>query len=91
MFDRINDERLLAGKKPIGFLNQILINTQKYSQMYFLLVTTARKLPTQKQITDGSNPGCGTPGFKAAKGWDTVSGMGSPQFPKLRDLLVGLP
>jgi tripeptidyl-peptidase-1 len=24
MINRINDERLLAGKKPIGFLNQIL-------------------------------------------------------------------
>jgi tripeptidyl-peptidase-1 len=27
-------------------------------------------------ITVGSNPGCGSPGFPAAKGWDPVSGLG---------------
>ncbi|KAM0245886.1 hypothetical protein ACHAP5_005036 [Fusarium lateritium] len=75
MINRINDERLLQGKKPIGFLNQILY---QHPEVF-------------TDITDGSNPGCGTAGFKAAKGWDPVSGMGSPKFPKLRDLLVGLP
>ncbi|KAF4446831.1 hypothetical protein F53441_9535 [Fusarium austroafricanum] len=75
MINRINDERILAGKKPIGFLNQILY---QHPEVF-------------TDITDGSNPGCGTNGFKAAKGWDPVSGMGSPKFPKLRDLLVGLP
>ncbi|KAF4990835.1 hypothetical protein FGRMN_8216 [Fusarium graminum] len=75
MINRINDERLLAGKKPIGFLNQILY---QHPEVF-------------TDITDGSNPGCGTAGFKAAKGWDPVSGMGAPKFPKLRDLLVGLP
>ncbi|KAI7760778.1 hypothetical protein ACKAV7_003508 [Fusarium commune] len=75
MINRINDERLLAGKKPIGFLNQILY---QHPEVF-------------TDITQGSNPGCGTAGFKAAKGWDPVSGMGSPKFPKLRDLLVSLP
>ncbi|KAF2167214.1 hypothetical protein M409DRAFT_66238 [Zasmidium cellare ATCC 36951] len=75
MITRINDERLLAGKKPIGFLNQILyLHPEVFTD-----------------ITQGSNPGCGTAGFQAAKGWDPVSGLGSPVFPKLRDLLVGLP
>ncbi|KAF4501947.1 Tripeptidyl-peptidase I precursor [Fusarium agapanthi] len=75
MINRINDERLLAGKKPIGFLNQILY---QHPEVF-------------TDITQGSNPGCGMAGFEAAKGWDPVSGMGSPKFPKLRDLLVGLP
>ncbi|KAF4335790.1 tripeptidyl-peptidase I precursor [Fusarium beomiforme] len=75
MINRINDERILAGKKPIGFLNQILY---QHPEVF-------------TDITEGSNPGCDTQGFKAAKGWDPVSGMGSPQFPKLRDLLVSLP
>ncbi|KAJ7732811.1 hypothetical protein B0H14DRAFT_3517549 [Mycena olivaceomarginata] len=27
------------------------------------------------QVVDGVNPGCGTPGFKATKGWDPVTGF----------------
>ncbi|KAK9420506.1 putative Peptidase S8/S53 domain-containing protein [Seiridium unicorne] len=75
IISRINDERILAGKKPIGFLNQILY---QHPEVF-------------TDITDGYNPGCGTQGFEAGKGWDPVSGLGSPNFPKLRDLLVGLP
>ncbi|KAH7175335.1 peptidase S8/S53 domain-containing protein [Dactylonectria macrodidyma] len=75
MINRINDERLIAGKKPIGFLNQILY---QHPEVF-------------NDITEGHNPGCGTQGFQTAKGWDPVSGLGSPKFAKLRDLLVGLP
>ncbi|KAF7187867.1 Aorsin, partial [Pseudocercospora fuligena] len=75
MISRINDERLLAGKKAIGFLNRILY---EHPEVF-------------NDITEGSNPGCGTAGFEAAKGWDPVSGLGSPNFSQLRSLLVGLP
>ncbi|KAJ3549709.1 hypothetical protein NM208_g376 [Fusarium decemcellulare] len=75
MINRINDERILAGKKPIGFLNQILY---QHPEVF-------------TDITEGRNPGCDTQGFQTAKGWDPVSGLGSPKFTKLRDLLVGLP
>lgn len=27
-------------------------------------------------ITNGTNEGCGSPGFQAAQGWDPVSGLG---------------
>lgn len=27
-------------------------------------------------IVSGSNPGCGSPGFPTAKGWDPVTGLG---------------
>ncbi|KAH6616788.1 peptidase S8/S53 domain-containing protein [Boeremia exigua] len=75
VISKINDERLLSGKRPIGFLNQILY---QHPEVF-------------NDITDGSNPGCETGGFQAAEGWDPVSGLGSPNFPKLRDLLVNLP
>ncbi|KAI1846330.1 hypothetical protein JX266_007535 [Neoarthrinium moseri] len=75
MINRINDERLLAGKKPIGFLNQILY---QHPEVF-------------TDITVNNNPGCGTEGFQAAEGWDPVTGLGSPKFPALRDLLVNLP
>ena len=34
-------------------------------------------------IVKGSNPGCGTQGFPATKGWDPVTGLGAPNFPAL--------
>ena len=27
-------------------------------------------------ITNGTNPGCGTEGFEAVEGWDPVTGLG---------------
>ena len=32
----------------------------------------------------GDNPGCSTNGFKAATGWDPVTGLGTPNFAKLK-------
>ena len=40
-------------------------------------------------ITTGNNPGCGTPGFNATQGWDPVTGLGTPNFEKLRALVTG--
>jgi tripeptidyl-peptidase-1 len=42
-------------------------------------------------ITQGSNPGCGTQGFSAAKGWDPVTGLGTPNYPEMLDLFMSLP
>jgi tripeptidyl-peptidase-1 len=40
-------------------------------------------------ITVGSNPGCGTDGFAVAKGWDPVTGLGTPNYPALLKLFTG--
>lgn len=34
-------------------------------------------------ITMGGNQGCGTAGYTAVPGWDPVTGLGTPNFPKL--------
>ncbi|MCJ1416494.1 hypothetical protein MMC32_002832 [Xylographa parallela] len=73
--NRINEERLLFGKKPIGFINPAL-----YSHPEVL-----------NDITCGSNPGCGTNGFEAVPGWDPVSGLGTPNFPRMLALFLSLP
>jgi tripeptidyl-peptidase-1 len=39
-------------------------------------------------ITEGTNSGCGTDGFSTAPGWDPVTGLGTPIYPKLRDVLL---
>ncbi|TDL29664.1 tripeptidyl peptidase A [Rickenella mellea] len=69
----LNDARLSRGLPPLGFLNPFL-----YS----------RGLTGLTDITVGSNPGCGTPGFNATKGWDPVTGLGTPNFGKLKELVL---
>ncbi|KAF9266299.1 tripeptidyl peptidase A [Marasmius fiardii PR-910] len=67
----LNDARLQKGKGPLGFLNPLI-----YS----------KGVSGFNDITTGNNPGCGTPGFNARKGWDPVTGLGTPNFKKLKDL-----
>lgn len=71
----INEERLAQGKNPVGFINPTL-----YSNPQIL-----------NDITNGTNPGCGTVGFDTAPGWDPVSGLGTPNYPKMLSLFLSLP
>lgn len=48
----INEERLAVGKSPVGFINPVLYENPQ----------------VLNDITDGSNPGCGTNGFSAVPG-----------------------
>ncbi|KZP06107.1 subtilisin-like protein [Athelia psychrophila] len=73
----VNDARLAAGKKPIGFLNPII-----YSESF---------QAGFNDIVRGSNPGCGTPGFSTAQGWDPVTGLGTPNLEALGPLFLALP
>ena len=65
----INDVRLQNNKPPMGFLNPFL-----YSNANSLY-----------DPTTGYNEGCGEPdrGFYAMKGWDPVTGCGTPNYPAL--------
>ncbi|KAF8259695.1 hypothetical protein EI94DRAFT_1614660, partial [Lactarius quietus] len=42
-------------------------------------------------ITSGSNPGCGTGGSPAMVGWDPVTGLGTPNFDKLEQIIDDRP
>lgn len=54
----LNDARIAAGKPPLGFLNPLIYS--KGTKAF-------------NDITIGSNPGCGTEGFKCGVGWDAGS------------------
>ncbi|KAF8914260.1 subtilisin-like protein [Gymnopilus junonius] len=69
----LNDARFKAGHKSLGFLNPML-----YSKGFEGL----------NDITIGHNSGCGTTGFNATEGWDPVTGLGTPNFFKLKDIVV---
>ncbi len=71
----INEQRYNAGKKSVGFLNPTL-----YANPGVL-----------NDITQGGNQGCGTPGFQSATGWDPVTGLGTPNYPKMLNLFLRLP
>ncbi|KAK5116014.1 hypothetical protein LTR62_000470 [Meristemomyces frigidus] len=75
ILNRINEERLAVGKGPVGFANPVL-----YAHPEVL-----------NDVVNGSNPACGTEGFRAAKGWDPVTGLGTPRFPEMLELWLGLP
>jgi tripeptidyl-peptidase-1 len=71
----LNEARIAAGKGPVGFLNPTIY---AHPEAF-------------NDITLGGNPGCGTKGFKAEVGWDPVTGMGTPIYPKLLEIFMGLP
>jgi tripeptidyl-peptidase-1 len=71
----LNEARIAKKKGPIGFLNAVFY---AHPEVF-------------NDITVGSNPGCGQPGFEAQPGWDPVTGLGSPNYPKLLELFLSLP
>jgi tripeptidyl-peptidase-1 len=81
MITLINDARLAAGKKPLGFLNQALYSLD--AAVWNDIVTGDNKCTSDSYY-------CCTEGFAAAKGWDPVSGLGSPKFQALKQALVAL-
>jgi tripeptidyl-peptidase-1 len=71
----LNEARIAAGKGPIGFLNPTLY---AHPEAF-------------NDITVGGNPGCGSDGFKCAPGWDPVTELGTPIYPKLEEVFLSLP
>ncbi|KAK0243100.1 tripeptidyl peptidase A [Armillaria nabsnona] len=74
IFALLNDARLTKGLPTLGFVNPLLYK-DKISATF-------------NDITEGNNPGCGTPGFNATKGWDPITGFGTPNFGWLKELLA---
>ncbi|KAG6830402.1 hypothetical protein H0H92_000898 [Tricholoma furcatifolium] len=68
----LNDARLAANKPSLGFINPLIYANPNGFN----------------DIVSGNNPGCNTNGFSAAAGWDPVTGLGTPDFLKLKALLV---
>jgi len=64
----LNHELLSAGKQPLGLINPWLYANP---QMF-------------TDITSGSNPYEKCDGFQAAKGWDPVTGLGTPLYNKMK-------
>ncbi|KAB8356425.1 hypothetical protein FH972_024008 [Carpinus fangiana] len=71
----INEARLAIGKSSVGFINPVA-----YAHPGAF-----------NDIVVGGNQGCGTAGYQSVTGWDPVTGLGTPNFPKLLKIYLGLP
>ena len=77
IFANINNERLAAGKAPLGWLNPfIYANPQCFND-----------------VNDGSKNNCysGYDGFSALNGWDPATGFGTPIYSCLSAAAAALP
>merc|ERR1711972_1193698 len=77
IFGLLNDLRLQNGKAPLGYLNPFLY---EHADAFF-------------DVTSGSSSGCGffSKGWPATKGWDAVTGLGTPSYDRLAKAVSELP
>lgn len=102
IINRVNEERIAVGKKPVGFVSppsppsppclppkhlsranccvSVQLNPTLYAHPEMF-----------HDITVGNNSGCGTPGFYASKGWDPVTGLGTPNYPAILKQFMSMP
>ena len=73
----LNDVRLRAGKKPMGFLNPWLYSQAGPTTGAFYDITSGAN--TQTPCTEG---------YPATPGWDAISGWGVPNFAVLKKLAL---
>eukprot|EP01117_Protostelium_nocturnum_P011410 TRINITY_DN413_c0_g1_i1.p1 TRINITY_DN413_c0_g1~~TRINITY_DN413_c0_g1_i1.p1 ORF type:complete len:551 (+),score=210.31 TRINITY_DN413_c0_g1_i1:79-1731(+) len=67
MVSLLNGERLKVGKSPMGFINPFLYKVADIKDSYY-------------DVVKGNNADGDCPGFDAVKGWDPVTGLGTPNF-----------
>lgn len=77
IFSLLNDLRLQAGKSSLGFLNPLIY----------------QNAAAFNDITSGNSNGgdCAGNGWPAKKGWDAVTGVGTPNYAKLAKVVAALP
>ncbi|KAF1990476.1 subtilisin-like protein [Aulographum hederae CBS 113979] len=68
----VNDALIAAGRPTLGFMNPWL-----YKKGYKAFT----------DVVEGNSAGCNTTGFPAQKGWDAVTGWGTPYFPDILAVL----
>lgn len=71
---RINEARLNANMSTVGFINPAI-----YANTSIF-----------NDITVGNSTGCQTSGFAASKGWDPVTGLGTPDYPTMLDYFLSI-
>ncbi len=73
----LNDYQIQATGKPMGFMNPLLYQMFASDPTIFTDVTVGDNLCTE----EGCSASC--QGFYTAKGWDPVTGLGTPHYAKM--------
>jgi hypothetical protein len=81
----LNNERLAAGKPPLGFLNSLMYQLAVQVPEAFNDVVVGFNRCGALETT----PVCCAYGYEAAPGFDAVGGLGTPNFPVLRGTSAG--
>ncbi|OAR01405.1 hypothetical protein LLEC1_04070 [Akanthomyces lecanii] len=75
IFTRINEERIAAGKKPLGFVNPAIY---QHPEIFNDITEGDQSLGGPNG--DSQPSACGNKGFSAVAGWDPVTGLGTPNY-----------
>jgi len=86
MITIFNDDRLNNGLAPLGFINPLLYHIWQDDATNFNDITIGEN-GGNHYVGDGA---CTKFNFYATTGWDAVSGLGSPNFGKLRESIRNL-
>lgn len=83
----INAERAKAGKPSIGFINPVL-----YQNPDMLNDITIGNQEKGRDRSNSTAPeACGSKvGFTASKGWDPVTGLGTPNYPEMLKVFMSI-
>ncbi|PRP87952.1 tripeptidyl-peptidase 1-like [Planoprotostelium fungivorum] len=87
MLTHINSERLSLGKSPLGFVNPAIYHAARAVKGAFNDITTG---DNRCLTSPPEKPVCCPSGFQASAGWDPVTGVGTPNFDKLKEALVSM-
>jgi len=79
----LNNARMNAGKAPLGFLAPTLYQAYAANANAFKQQTTGNNKCTESC--------CAQYGYIAAKGWDPVTGLGTPNYPAILSYVMSLP
>mmetsp|Transcript_33937 Transcript_33937/g.73160 ORF Transcript_33937/g.73160 Transcript_33937/m.73160 type:complete len:414 (-) Transcript_33937:55-1296(-) len=72
----------------VGLLNDLRLASNKPPLGFLNPLLYSHLAPALNDITQGQN---GYPGFQALKGWDPVTGFGTPNYAKLKTAVDALP
>ncbi len=81
----INEARMGMGNSSVGFISmwRFLVISGEGPNADLLTDPTLYAHPyLLNNITSGSNPRCGNEGFDASPGWDPITGLGTPSYPR---------
>ncbi|KAH9886516.1 Tripeptidyl-peptidase SED1 [Xylariomycetidae sp. FL2044] len=89
----VNDERLRAGKGTLGFVNPALYY---YAHAHYAHYAhdddgAAAASPFVDDVVDGCNYDCRMQGFRAAEGWDPVTGLGTLNYRRMLEVFMQMP